>query len=337
MAQNFISFLRFFIVTGLFHSNFVKKKSFQETLWSLSIFLFYFLAVVMIFCSAISDLLIQESKFLVACYHFFLVFCIFSALVSTFLLKRYDALFWKFVNEAESIFKGPLGMETNNKNFTKRCWFKIIANLSVFVLCQSVVIGVSIVQKREGARNFAIISAISRAFFRLFLIKFNFYVDVLHFYLKNIKAKLTRTFVSTNEIKYLRMTYTICWKMSRVIEKNFGFVMFLTAFYTILGAIYTGYNLCTDYVYGNTYLIPALYPVSKIFGMIVTTLTCQRSINCSLSLAPLILEKSSRDLHKLIESFGLQILHQRIKFKPMDIFNINHEFFVEVSKKRKTK
>lgn len=327
--------MKFFIFTGILHPDFSKMESFRENCkkgWTLGIFLIYSVSLLLFFHGAILDLIIRESQFLVAFYHFFLVFCILWALMSTLLLKKFDALFWKLVNEAESICKNQLGIKTNNKDFTKRCWFKIITSLSVFVLCQSTVFVSAISRNNEGGRNVAIITTAPGIFLRIFWIKFDFYVEVLNFCLKNIKVKLSKKFISKQEMNYLRKSYTLCWKMSRVIEKIFGPGAFLATFYTILGSLYAGHNLCTDYANDYPNSSPFFYVASNVFGMILTALTCQICIDCSSSLAPLVFMKSSKEFNQLIKGFGLQILHQSIKFKPMDLFDINHEFLMEVSK-----
>lgn len=206
MQQNFDPILKFFSITGLFQRKFDGRKSFREnclTLWSLIIFGFFFSTVTIQLWIIINFKAFKN--FLELFTALFLTICVFSVLVSVVVLKRFDMLFWKLVNEFQSIFIHQIGMQTNTKIYRIRFWFKIIRSSFVILSCQTSICFIM---------NYPIFLIFPGIFWNLFLIKFDFYVDVLRFCLKNIESKLSRKFISKHDTKCLKNVYTVCWTMS---------------------------------------------------------------------------------------------------------------------------
>lgn len=315
MQQNFNPFLKFFFLTGLLHKNCDSEKTFLEKLsafcWSFVMFSFHFVTLLFIIWAFMIELTVRN--YLESSFNLLLFFSVFTTLFSTAVLKRFDKQFWVLVNECQNIFAHHIGMQTNDRTFMIRCWLKIAFGLTVLLLCQFYHLLPPLIV------------------FRLFFMKFDFYVDALHFCLKNIEVKLSSSRISKHDMKCLKNAYTLCWKMNQIIEKAFGLGMLFAVFYTIAISIYAGKRTFVGYIKGKINWTPIIYAFMSILGMMTTGLTCQSCINCSLSIAPKVFKKSSNEYHKLIESFGLQLLHQRITFMPLKAFYINHKSLLTVS------
>lgn len=332
MTRNLKSYLNIFYFTGISLKSFERNKSFHENLVSIWSHGMTMVFMVMLGATVYTKPSYAENTrvkiFLNFAFYYF-CFCIFTEITLTIMKKKAEENFWNLVSETEEIFKYQLRVKMNNKKFNVRCWLNIV--LPTLITSTAIIVNlISTAIQRISAVDIVLFGPI--LFSRLFINKFLLYVSLLQFCLNEIKLKLMDQSLSLDEMRCLKKAYTLCWKMSSIIEEIFGYGLLVQAFSIFFVTLVTGHSLCvgeTSWNVAQEVIINAF--VMNIYTMLILSISCQECIDCSSSIAPLLFTKSSKTCRTFIESFALQILLQRITFKPLKVFAIDKKNMSSVS------
>lgn len=331
MVQTFESYMTAYYSVGISLKSFKRKKGLCKNLVSICSH-----AMFLMFISLLCINFVTRSPFKgTARETFFSLFSFFDFNISTLVMvaltltkKKIEENFWKLSNEAERIFKDELKVNFKFTSFNYRCQIKIIFPTIIQLI---IIIGANVsikLQRPDGFRP---------AFFgpvllmHFFIMKFIFYVTVLRFWLKEIEVKMSGENLLLIQMKSLKKVYTLCWKMCSMIEDIFGWGLLLRSFVIFFTTLIAGYTLFVEKaIVGASVDIICAFS-TNIFIILLVGGSCQECINCSTSIAPLLFKKSTKDSHSFIQSFALHILHQRIAFKPLNVYEINYGAMISVS------
>lgn len=330
MAKSLKAYLKVFYLSGLSLKSFKRQKRFRGNLLAIcshAMTLLFALSFIATISAAVTQKTSLETNSARGKFFFAFTFYCFSAhtivlILLTITKKRSEENFWELVNEAERIFKSELRVTAKTRNFNLKCCLKILLPTFIFV---SIV--ASAVTQNGGVLGLTLLGP--TLFTQLFVLKFVFYVTVLQFWLNEIKKKMSEKDLSMIEMKSLKKVYTLCWKMCIVIEKIFGWGLLTESFYIFDTTLIASYSLCVGKTLEEDGIIASL--TLNIFFLLLICNSCQECIDCSKSISSLLFKRSSKDLHATIESFALQILHQRIAFEPRNVFVINNKTLKNVS------
>ena len=322
--------MNFFYFTGLSIKAFDRKKSLLKnwkTFWSFLMILFY--SVMVIFSFYIFNLTREATRaqsfvFLSFCS---IYLCSLTTLILTIIKRNSEKEFWKLAENAEEIFVNLLAVKNV---LSKKKFLKIFTIMIVIILAQILTILTAIYYKNFVTVRIMLVASIPTIVGRIFVMKFIFFVDVLHFYLDKIRQKLSQDKITISEMKSLMRVFTLCWKMCRGIEDIFGWGL---AYYTIamfLAFFSNGNALCVDIVKSNFNIGPFFFVISNIIVMLVIATSCQNCYKCSSMIASLTFRKNFQGNKGIVEAFALQLKHQRISFEPRKLFVISYKSFVNV-------
>lgn len=334
--QNVKACMKIFYLTGLSLEAYDSKKGFGKnwiSIWSFVIILFY--SVAASFTMAVTKIRHESSQIKEFVMYFITVaifICSLFTLLTTVIKRKSEKRFWKLAIDAKEIFENCLFMELNAevKAFNRRSIVKFFVLLIIFISSQTLTIAAAIYYGNFEIALLGILNLPSTIVGRIFGMKFIFYVDVLHFFLLRIKQKLSQNELTVEELRILKKAFSLCWKMCQKIEEIFGWGLVLNTLLIFLGILYIANTMCVDIITFNFNAGPFIYMTSLLTTMFVVVSSCFNCVDCSSSIASLIFLKCSNGFHETVESFALQLKHQRIIFEPGNIFEITYNGLVKV-------
>lgn len=331
MTRTMSSYLNVFRLTGISLKKIEKKKSFCKNfvaICSHAILLIYLLSLGgTVYLKPSFAARARGRLFLNISFYYFCI-CVFVKITLTITKKNVEKNFWELVNEAERIFKYQLRVKLNYKIFSIICWLKVFLPTLVLSFILMVAL-VSAVMQRSDWFDLAFTGPVM--FSQFFIMKFIFKVTVLRFWLNEIRVKLSQENLSVAEMKALKKAYTLCWKMCFMINEIFGWGLLLQSYATFFAVLVSGYSLIVG-TGVNVEKADIIHSFSvNVFELLLLGGTCQTCIILLTSIASLVFKKISIDFHPCIESFAFQLLHQRIVFAPLKVFEINNKTLTSVS------
>lgn len=330
MSQSLQRSLKFFYFTGMAIKSFSSGRNFSGnfiSFWSVAMLIIHLFAITLLLFGYeikpenLHIILLQVFGILTASLSYFAVF------LFIILQRNNEKKFWELLNQVEMILTNFSCVPWFNRMIS----FKIGFWMIIFVFNQMFSFIAAIIR---GDRRVAIVSVvvfIPRSIYWIFAMKFVFYVDVLSFILKNIHLKLSRKQLTVDDLRDFRKSYSLCWRMSRLIDDIFGWGLVCTSMGTLVASLQAGYLFSSDLAKGNLYFIPLVQIFSILLRIWVIVSSCQKCINRSSAIITTLFSINSRDFHPSVEGLGLQILHQRILFEPKNAFVIDHANFICVS------
>lgn len=331
MSQNMKSVYRIFYIIGISFDPPSRKKSLRQNLWS-------FWSVVMIsfhFVATIASLyqikLITDATKPFFTIFVFICLCSLSMLFYAVKFLKYEKNFWNLIRQSERMFMNHFGEKPNYdelKRYTRRKLFK---SLAFFLFCQMSTIGHGwfysniLLVKTSAAILFPI------SVMRLSAMKYTFYVDVLHFRLNQIRLVLKRKTISLNNVRSLEKAYELCFRLNEQIEEIFARTMIYNLFLTFVGVLYSTNNILIAATNNKLNISPCFMIMSIAYVVFVLYNTCKKCSDCASTIAPLILSRNCSESNNVVETFALQLLHQRNIFRPKGLFSINHKGLMSVS------
>lgn len=328
MLGNFYDCLNIFYFLGLSVKSFDRRLKMCGNLlaiWSFSMVLVVVIAVALVICFAKPVPRDGEVKiFLVVTFYLAnLNICV--LVLSSILFRKAEKTVWELLELLEIIFVFEFKIDLHKKQFARRCWGKIFLEYLIFIA-----FSVATLKPVDNVRA-SMIYLMVTTIIRTFGIKFVFYVDALNFCLFHIEAKLRKGVNSIDELMRLKRAFTLCWRMSRSINDMFGWGLLTTSPMVVIGALYSVHRLSTE-IFNNRLNIDPMFVIASIY--IQTCLMANSSQRCSRyssAIALLVFRQSSRENHKIVESFALQLMHQKIIFTCKDVYRMNHRFMISVS------
>lgn len=235
------------------------------------------------------------------------------------------------MREVEDIFEQKLGVDFHCVKFNKISGWKVVSLLLGFLISEAPMLFFLIT---NGLKAFTHICCafVLKTIFRMFLIKYTFYADVVRVCLKNIEMKLAqRDTIRKGDVKLLRKAYTLCWHMSSMIEDIFGWGIACTMLVILGASTLYGYIMCYDYAKENMNFAPMIPFLCDIVVIWIMATSCKKCADSSVTIASLTFSINSSLLHEIVTDFALQVMHQKIKFEPKTFFVVNHKLIVGVS------
>ena len=171
---------------------------------------------------------------------------------------------------------------------------------------------------------------VSVFFYRLLLLKFVYYVEVLAFRLKSIEKRMQKKIFSIKECREFKKDFDTCWRMCKLIEDIFGLSMMLTWGNTLNGALVSTYLSYLDLSNGFQNSFNFISSIWISVDILIVIVACENCLSAFNAIKKSLLNKS-RSLCKSFEGFLLKICHQRIQIAPKNIFELNRIVLVSVS------
>lgn len=169
---------------------------------------------------------------------------------------------------------------------------------------------------------------------RFSIIKFAFFVDVLHHNLDRVKQVLLRKKLSHDNMKSLSKAFTLCWELNKCIDRAFASTLLYNTFLTYIGALFSTYNMLVG-ISANKLSNNPFYTIFSIaYTIYLTYHTCKKCTDCVGSIAALRFSRNCVEFHGEVESFALQLRLQKISFEPPGCMTIDYRGLVRVSSSR---
>lgn len=326
---------KFFLLFGLSFKSYDMTKSFRENLLSVfSITSICIHLLIVAYISVVTKTQSSSSQTKLLLYILFFSICFFVVLTifESIMSRNHEKLFWNYVFRVETIFKYELKVQLIYKSFKDVTKIKLYLTVVAFIFCQGLSLATSIY-----SRNFRLTRSLIATFMplfvlRVFVMKVVYFTDVLHFFLKNIELKLRSENATKKEVVSLKKVFTLCWKMCQAMDDVFGWSLLLATLITILGTLFSGYNLCIDIQNRSLNTGPLYSLISIVYGLAFVSTACHNCVKCSTSIMTIILKtRKTKENFKLFESFLLQLTHQKIHMSPKMFFKLDHEHITNVS------
>lgn len=328
MFENFKACLNIFFILGLSVKSFDRKLKLCEKFYSVWSFSLVFVAVI---GAALIGWLAQPLSrdgvklFVLLTFEIFILNT-FVLLSSSILFRKAEQAVWKLFDQLEIIFVTEFKLNLRKEQFARQCWQKIIFEYLVFIVFSFPAF--KPVDNARGPWTFLVLTTIIRSF----LIKFVFYVDILNFCLRNIETKLKKGENSVNELMRLKRAFSLCWRMGNAINDLFGWGLLTTSPLIVCGALYSVHSLCINLVSNNRFNINPTFVVTSIsIQVFLLAMSSHKSTRFSTVIASLVLRQSSKEKHRIIESFALQLIHQKIIVTGKTVFQVNNGAMISVS------
>lgn len=326
--------LKFFYIVALSLKTYYRDKSVRDNLlsiWSLSLILLYTPLISVPNMDPKADITNQQVKLLLLILNYFTCFGALTILILVVKHTRDELKFWQLAEDFEEISKLKLGILLDHKTFNRKTTIKIVVAFVVFVMCEVPPLIYSVVYPNELLFKSILFAFVPKTICRILNTKYIFYVDVLNFYMQVIEWRLAKKQITMSDMKTLRKCYTLCWKMCTVIEDIFGWSMCINGILKILSGVFCGYVMCIDYSNGHLNHGPLAPLIALVISAFLSAKSCQNCVSCSSSIAALIFSINSTEYRKIVESFGLQIMHQRIVFEPKGFYVVDNKYVLNVS------
>ena len=326
MKHNLKSILILFQVTGmsikdLNCANAIKKNcvsilSMMISLISMSYIAYFFIDQLIINIEARKKTLINFS-------FLYVTIVAFVNLVTTIKNRKLEARFWKTI-------------KTNGAKITEdseKANRRIVMLLAPFWLLSVIKLVAIFGGKYVLGLNLplpVIRVTVSVFFYRLLLLKFVYYVEVLAFRLKSIEKRMQKKIFSIKECREFKKDFDTCWRMCKLIEDIFGLSMMLTWGNTLNGALVSTYLSYLDLSNGFQNSFNFISSIWISVDILIVIVACENCLSAFNAIKISILNKS-RISCESFEGFLLKICHQRIKMAPKNIFELNRIVLVSVS------
>jgi hypothetical protein len=329
---------KFFILCGFSLKKFSFEKKIRGNLmsiWSILMVVFYIVIIVFVFNMTIIR---NENRHIVRVLRISLWMVCGSdlvILVQVVTRRKFEELFWMTLKDIENIFTYRLRVKLDYKKFNRFAGLKIFLNLTFFVVTQVLTIVLRSKHEPDHA-HFMTLIFLPKLIARLFCIKFIFYIDLISFCLKNIKQQFKSKKIRRNEMQHLKKIYSLCWQMNLLAHKIFEWGNVLSGVLAYFGTLLIGHLICDDLSMNRFNFGPIYRLICVIQPVLVITMICKNcSDNCK-SIASFLFDLNSKELHGSVEAFGQLILHQKIIFKPLDLYEINESTLISVCDKKFT-
>jgi hypothetical protein len=339
MEKQLKSCLNIFHFFGVSLKSFSRQNSWRENFLSVcSIAMFTFYSVMAGLAPLITKAVGNSEMmtiFLIVCFWVFCLAC-YITLYSILKSKPMKKEFWKMTKELENVLALISGKENDYKNIRRFAIAKIFFTLSVSVLSPLILGIVGYVTGFKRAVSLGQLGYIPLFMYRVLLIEFGFYVDILAVFMRAIEEKMADVDIRNDEKILISKAYTLCWQMSQIIIKIFENGLVLSMMNTFFGALFCGYSMISDLSHSNIRPGPFIVTLSLIFGVFMIAEPCQKCLNASSAIASLVFNtkhinffNNNEHLYKI--EFALQVKNQRIVFVPKNLFTIDLKLVVNVS------
>jgi uncharacterized protein YacL len=332
MSQTLEQWMKFFYITGTsVKVYFDKSLLFILSVASICFYVIAIVAAVVFFDYDGISKTNKNVKLLLILSALAVCFGVCLAIFTVILKAKVEQKFWETVSEVEDTFERLLGEFFLCGRFNKIFGLKFIVVIS-YILAEFPVIFSLFLNENGKALASVLILVIFKTILRIFLIKYTFYVDVLHVCLKNIEAKMQkRGQMRLRDLRILKKAYNLCWQLSSMIEDIFGWGMVYIIVLRLCSSVFESHNLYKEIAKGRINLVgivPLLMNITEIF---IPATTCQKCVETTNSIVHCAFSINSPAFHGEVEDFIRQTTHERIKFEPKTFFVVNHGLIVGVS------
>jgi len=215
----------------------------------------------------------------------FLLLTVVVDLVVIITQRHAEDAFWKETEELDSFFKQDCGFVGKQKAFDRRTFRKLVISVCIYSLLQASIV-VAAWQKSIATSIVGTLILIPVNISRIFALKFIFHVDVLCFYLTQMRNELRDRENNVQNLQQLRKIYYKIWKLSRLIEDIFGMALVFLTIATILSAFYAGYSLCMEIIDYKLNVRSIFTTAAMVYGLALISFSIQ-NVNESVSIIEL--------------------------------------------------
>ena len=156
------------------------------------------------------------------------------------------------------------------------------------------------------------------------------YVEACYVLLADLDSKLSDQSLSDIRMKIIKKRFLCVWKMHKQLYDMFKLSsLFVFTQFTInlVYIVVVQFLLAQD----SILLVSSFFLISFSFSdAFICILTCQKTRDHYESIRGKLLQNKRVRNPRLMEGFSLQMSHQDIEMKPLDMISIDNDFLVEV-------
>jgi hypothetical protein len=244
--------------------------------------------------------------------------------------RSFEVNFWTKIKQIEIIFTYRLKINLEYEKFNKSAGREILISLLIFLSTQICSIIITAKYDFNQRVYLALIGSPTRMILRLLFTKFLFYIRVISFCLENLEKRLERRNLTVIEMKHLKKVYSMCWQLCNLVHGIFEWGLVFMAVTGYFGTVLSGYHIAIDFSSNKFNFGPIFRFICIVHPIYMVTMSCKKCEDSCRSIATAIFDLNSRDLHGTVEAFGQQLLHQKIQFKPLNLFVLDPSYAVSV-------
>lgn len=239
--------------------------------------------------------------------------------------RKQEALFWECLKKFSKFNNIYIGFDQRTINW------KVIKMLICFTtLFLPMFRYLFLDNQKPGNSDLQFVSLIlfHTMIIRGFLLKFIYFSGKLELCLKHLELLLSFQILPIQGSRQYKKLWRSCWQMNRLMEDLAGLPIALLYGLGIFGAINNTYTALLG-ISNEKFEKGAVLSVF-VAGLEIAIMSksCHNCYKYYLSIKGLV--------HKMhdqfeVESFAMQLIHQKISFAPMQIFRIDHAFVASVS------
>lgn len=264
-------------------------------------------------------------------YNVLRLFTIFLVNVLTFIClasiafgRKKEVVFWRCYDELLKINENLLANAKPRIN----CNNMKIALLVALTVFPTIRVTLLVLRKsKERILPFMALSLIHMITIRVVAIKFMYFLGKLELCLEHLQSLLAYQIVPIGGSKSLKKSWKLSWQMSRLIEDLVGMPLVLLSGLIISGTVLNTYTALISF-YNKEFEIGAVFSVIAVsLEVSIISKSCHNCYRSYRSVKGLIHQMyGAMD----VESFSLQLKHQKILLAPMKMFTVDHVYLASV-------